>query len=463
MTGRTPRPGDPVELEITELDELGAGVARATVREAACRVHVAGALPGERVRARLAHLSGHAGGEAREAWAELDEVLSASPDRAAAVCPAHGSCGGCALGCLAYPAQLEQKRQRLARAVARHPELAGVPVEACVPSPRSAAYRNHAKWVYGKDRASGRPILGGFAPRSHEVVDLAGCRVVEPVLDEARAALLRGLVARGIEPFDERLRTGLLRYAVMRATEAGRVLVALVSARADWPEAAGLARDLAEACPAVAGVVLNVNPTSGNRILGDEERVLWGAPELEDVVGDARVRLVARSFFQANRAVAGRLYRDLVAAAPAGLGRTIDVYSGAGPIALSLAARAREVVAIEENPAATAAAARSFAELGGAAARIRMVTGDAAEGLAQVGDADLVVLDPPRKGCAPAVLLSVARLRPRLLAYVSCDPQTLARDLVALHALGGRLTRLTPYDMLPHTPHVEVLALVEFG
>jgi 23S rRNA (uracil1939-C5)-methyltransferase len=134
----------------------------------------------------------------------------------------------------------------------------------------------------------------------------------------------------------------------------------------------------------------------------------------------------------------------------------VDLYAGAGGIALSLAPLSREVVAIEENPAA-AASARAFL---GDNSRVRFVTGDVAEHLAGLGQADLVVLNPPRKGCAPSVLKAVAQLHPRLIAYLSCNPETLARDLAALARLGLRTTGVTPYDMLAHTPHVEALALM---
>jgi 23S rRNA (uracil1939-C5)-methyltransferase len=463
LAARQLRPGDTVEVAVAELDELGAGLARAGSPTSPLRVHIAGALPGERVRAQLAHVSEHAGAAERDAWADLREVLLASRERVEAACPAHGKCGGCNLMGLAYPAQLEYKRQRVAQQIARHLDLPRVEVGACVESPLTLGYRNQAKLVYGRDAGTGLPVLGAFAPRSHRVVDLAGCRVVEPVLEEVRARVLALLLDKRVEPFDEHRRTGALRYVVMRATAAGRVLVALVSARADWPEASPIARELAASCPAVAGVVLNVNPTTGNRIFGDDERALWGEAAIEDTVGDTRVRLVARSFFQANRAVAGRIYRDIVAAAPEGLRRAVDVYAGSGAIALSLAARAAEVLAIEENRAAATAAGQFVAEIGGDSARVRMVAGDAALCLAQVDAADFVVVDPPRKGCSPSVLAEVARLRPRFVVYVSCEPATLARDLACLAASGARILRITPYDMMPNTSHVETLALVEFS
>jgi 23S rRNA (uracil1939-C5)-methyltransferase len=249
---------------------------------------------------------------------------------------------------------------------------------------------------------------------------------------------------------------------VMRANLAGQVLVTLVAVRRDWADARTIATALATACPAVTGVVLNVNPTAGNRILGDEEHALLGEPTLVDRMGEVTVRLSSRAFAQANRAVAARIYGDILAAAPAGVRRAVDAYAGAAPIALSLAAVAAEVVAIEENGAATAAAAAHIASLPGAAGSVRMVTGDASQCLEEVPAADFVVLDPPRKGCGVRVLAAVARLRPQRVAYLSCDATTLARDLVVLVAGGARLLGVTPYDMMPHTPHVETLALLAY-
>ena len=365
---------------------------------------------------------------------------------------------------LAYPAQLTWKTERVRLQLASHATLATLTVDPCVPSPNVVGYRNQAKYVYGRERDSGLAVLGAFAPRSHEVVDLAGCQVVEPVLDEARRILLEILSESGVEPFDEVLRTGVLRYALLRATSSGQVMATLVTARPDWSSAESVATSLRQRCPAVISVILNVNPSTGNALFGDQERVLVGLSTIEDTMADVRVRLSSRSFFQANRDVSSRIYRDIVAAAPDGIVRVVDAYAGACGIALSLAARAKEVVAIEENGAATQAAVDFLAELaqqGADVARVRVVTGDAAACLAGIRDADMVVLNPPRKGCSAEVLAAITRLRPKKVAYLSCDPRTLARDLAVLVAAGARVVKVTPYDMMPHTPHVETLALVE--
>ncbi len=418
------------------------------------RLHVPGALPGERVAAIVEHRSPHR----PEAWARLDQVLQPSPERVAPVCPAYGPCGGCPLQHLAYPAQVAWKRERVVAALAVHPSLGGVPVAACVPSPRPLGYRNQAKYVYGRTEAR-RLVLGAYVPRSHAILDMAGCQVVEPPLDEVAAVAREVLAARAVAPYDERTHAGLLRYVLLRASAAGDVLVTLVTARDEWPEARALAEELRAQAPRVLGVVQNVNPTIGNVLLGPTEIVLAGQASYEDAIGPVRVELTSRSFFQVNRDVAAEAYARVRSAAEnlGAIDRAIDLYAGAGGIAFALAPTTREVLAIEENAAATRAASAFAARQG--LAHVRFATGDASELLMSASSADLVVLNPPRSGCAPAVLAAVRRMRPRLVAYLSCDPQTLARDLDSL----GRdltVTDVTPLDMLPHTPHVEALALL---
>jgi 23S rRNA (uracil1939-C5)-methyltransferase len=291
------------------------------------------------------------------------------------------------------------------------------------------------------------------------LVDLAGCRVAEPPLDDTAEAL-RQNAAAAVAPYDEASGSGLLRYAILRVNFRGQVLVTLVTAQRAWPDGAALARALKAARPEVIGVVQNVNPSRGNALYGDEQHLLDGEPALEEQVGGVRLRLSATAFFQVNRAVAERLYADArVAAGLARHERVVDCYAGAGGLALTLAPDAREVIGIEEHPAAVADACAAAALAGKEHARF--VCGDAAAQLGTVERADVVVVNPPRKGCAPAVLDEIARLGPRRVLYVSCAPDTLARDLARLGRHGYRTVLCRPYDMLPQTPHVETLAVVE--
>jgi 23S rRNA (uracil1939-C5)-methyltransferase len=444
------RDGEQVSLACDDLDDEGA----ATATHEGARVHVACALPGERVLATITHVSSHR----PEAWARLDELEQASPERRAPACPAYGSCGGCVLQHLDVAAQLAWKAARVRQALAKHAGLAGVAVAPAVASPRELGYRNRSKLV--ASGARGRLVLGAFAPRSHDVVDLAGCRLAEPPLDDVAAAVRAAADAAGVAPYDEATLTGDLRHVVLRANHAGQVHAILVTARAEASGLPALAGALRAARPEVVGVVQNVNPTRGNVIFGDETRALDGAATLEERVGSARLRLSPGAFFQANREVAALAYaaiaRDVT---PRAGDVVVDAYGGVGGIALTLAPAAGEVLGIEEHAAATADATAGAALNG--AANARFVTGDVATRLRDVLRADVVVLNPPRKGCSPAALAEVARLHPRVVAYLSCDPDTLARDLAALGERRLRVRSVTPFDMMPHTPHVEALAILD--
>ncbi len=449
--------GQTLSLACDDLDDEGAGTA---LRDGV-RVHVAAALPGERVLATVTHVSSHR----PEAWARLDSIEEPSPSRRAPACAAYGSCGGCVLQHFDVAAQLAWKAARVRRALAAHAALRDVPAGEAVPSPRALGYRNRSKLVAA---ARGRGVvLGAFAPRSHDVIDLAGCRVSEAPLEELTAALRVLLAEGGVTPYDERTFAGDLRHVVLRANDAGQVLAVFVVARPGTAGIAALARRLRDAHPNVVGVVENVNRTRGNVIYGDEEQPLEGAATIEDRVGGVRLRLSAGAFFQANRDVAALAYAAIARAVAVRPGdRIVDAYCGVGGIALTLARGAQsaegiDILGIEEHAGAIADATAG-AELNDARGA-RFVAGDVAVRLREVSRADVVVLNPPRKGCGPAVVAEVVRLQPRAIAYLSCDPDTLARDLAALAERGYRTRSVTPFDMLPHTPHVEALAVLERG
>jgi 23S rRNA (uracil1939-C5)-methyltransferase len=443
------RKGETVRLSCFALDIEGAGVGSLDDT----RVHVAGALPTEEVTAEIAHVSPHR----PHAWARLIKVDKASPARVEPVCPGYGACGGCVVQHMSYEAQLGWKWQRVAEHVGGNALLQSVAVSPCVASPRPLGYRNRAKLVY--TRHEGRGILGAFAPRTHDVIDLQGCRVSEPPLDEVQRTLLAVLEEAAVAPYDERTAEGLLRYVILRTNHLGEVLATLVTSGRAWPDAERVARTLIERRGEVVGVVQNINPTRGNVLYGAEDVPLAGRAHLHDKVGPIHVRLSPTAFFQVNRDVAALLYADVATAAGlSGTERVVDCYTGVGGVALTQSSRAAEVIGIEENPAAIEDAKASAAL--NHATRTRFVCGDVAEKLGELDAADVVVLNPPRRGCAPTVLQATAKLGPRVVVYVSCNPETLVRDLALLHDRGLRTRSIRPYDMLPQTPHVEALAVL---
>jgi 23S rRNA (uracil1939-C5)-methyltransferase len=440
---RPVRKGDRLSVDVERWDDEGFAVSPDGVA-------VAGGVPGDRLQVEIEHQSPHG----PHAWARLLHVERPSADRVAPACPNVGRCGGCLMQCGRYDVQLTSKQARVERLLGEHAET----IAPIVPSPQILGFRNKSKVIAAS--AGGGLILGAYQPATHDVVDMAGCRVVEPPLDETARALARLATAHGVEPYDERVRRGQLRYVVLRRNHEGKVLVVLVTRTRETPWARPLAQALAAERPEVTGVVENVNDATGGSLYGVIDLPLLGAPALDEQIGPVRLLLSARAFLQINRAQAAALYEAAAEEAALAGGETVvDVYAGAGGLGLRLAPAARDVTLVESDPSACEDARRSAQAAG--AGHVRVVGGDASHALAGLARADLVVLDPPRKGCDSAALGEVARLAPARVLYVSCGLPSLARDLARLRQLGYRARRVRPFDFFPHTPHVETLTVLD--
>lgn len=448
MTDRALQPGTRLELELDGCGTGGEGVGRAAGRA----VFVPRAAPGERVRARVVHAG------RRRVMAELEAVLRPAPGRVEPACAQFGRCGGCQLMHLDAAAQLDFKRRLLRdalRTVAGFDPGAGVAVAA---AERNLDYRNRGQYPVG--RVAGRVATGFFAPRSHRLVPTERCRIHHPALDAAVAAVRAWAERKRVPIYDERRRRGWLRHVVVRRSQAdGRVLVSLVAAAERGGGYGELVRLLRTRAEGVGGLVLNVNPAATNVILGQRNRCLWGRDWIEERLDGLRFRLSTGSFFQVHTAQAAVLFdrvRDFAAGAS---GPVVDGYCGVGVLAALLAADGREVIGIESAAAAVADARRS-AERNRLALRLepgqveRVLPGLVAAGLRP----GVLLLDPPRKGCAPEVLDAAAASGCERIGYVSCHPGTLARDLARLFERGYRLERLEAVDMFPQTVHLETFA-----
>lgn len=448
---RNPQPLSPAPALIVVadgIDEHGAGTATTPLG----RLHVPGLLPGERGSVVVEHQSPHRA----EAWGLLRERLGPpAADRVTPACPAAGHCGGCAWQHLAYPAQLAHKQARLRAVLA---EATPTAVGEVTPAPAQLGYRNRGKYVAGE--RDGALVLGGFAPRSHTLIETAGCRIVAPIVDEVAAWATGAARAAGLRAFRERQRTGELRYVVVRANAAGDVLVGLVTptstaAERITPMAEALARH-----PAVRGVVWVQHDRADGAILPHDATVttLAGEARLQDVVAGVAIETGIAEFLQVNSAQAAAMYARIAALAEVGPGdRAVDLYAGVGGITFALAQRGAHVHAIEVDRGAVAA-------LGAAAARAGLphVT-------AQAGDASLlatltgvaaprvVVVNPPRKGLSDAANRAVLAAGAPTLIYVSCGPEALARDLVRWRAAGYQVDAIEPFDLMPGTGHVETV------
>jgi 23S rRNA (uracil1939-C5)-methyltransferase len=454
------RPGHRLTVTSEAVDELGRGVARGGPGA----VVVGDLLPGESAEVVIDHVSR----QRATAFATVAARVGApSADRRPPACPGFGRCGGCGLQALAYPAQLEVKRARVASA------LAAAGLDATVPpvigAPTELGYRNRATYVVAG--GAGHVRLGAYEPGSHRHVETLGCRAVRPTIDELAAAAAAALSASGLEVHRERERRGQLRYVVIRAGAADRALVALVTTP-DTPRAPlAVAADRLASDPRVAGVIWVRNGATSGAILSDDHELLAGEAVVTEVVAGIEVALEIGSFTQVNLPAAEQLYRGLVGrllATDLGSGdggappRVIDLYSGTGAIAFALAAAGARALGVERNSRAVEAARRA-ADRAGLADRVRFVVGEAADLATSLAaePADAIVVNPPRKGLDEATRQALLERRPRAIGYVSCEPSTLARDLVALAAGGYRIAWLQPYDLMPGAGPIETAVVVE--
>ena len=363
-----------------------------------------------------------------------------------------------------YGEQLRRKRESVVEAFASFSSLAPAAVEDTIGSRDLFGYRNVAKLAVRR-APGGRLRAGVYEPGSHRLAEADGCAVQHPAVNRAIDAVLAEAERAGVPAFDEDEGTGELRYLVVRSSTFTRsVLVTLVTRSRKVPGLSEVARRLAGRGRWIGGVVQNVNPDPGNVILGSEWVRLAGRATLVERIGTVRLQTGPGSFLQANPWTARRIYEAAVAwAAPADGERVLDLYCGVGPLTLHLAPHAGIVFGIEEVESAVADA-RSNARRNGIA-NTRFEAGPAETVLpdlaARLGEVGVVTLNPPRKGAPHAVLDALARLAPHRIVYVSCNPVTLARDLDHLARLGYATRRACPFDMLPQTPHVEVLAVAE--
>ena len=436
-----------LETTIDRLDDHGVGLGETDGQT----VHVAGALPPERWRVRVEHRSPHTGASFAQGITRLG---AASPDRVTPACPAAGQCGGCRLQHLAYPEQLALKRRRVAGALA----AAGIDANVLetLASPALVGYRNRAKYVLAA--SPGGLVHGSYAPRTHRVVPMTGCQVPEAPLGAVADAFVTRLDAAGLKAYDESTRQGELRYLVLRRAVSGSMLAVVVT-RSDDPRTrlAEVARHVAGAHPDLAGVVHDVNPTTGGALLSGRTRTLHGEPVVWDQVGPVPLRLSALAFAQVNRAQAARLYAA-VADAARGTDRVLDLFSGAGGIALTLGHRGTPVLGIETSAAAVADA-RASARRAGLSELARFEACTAAEGFSRAQESSVVVVNPPRKGLGAPLREALAASRIARLAYVSCGPDSLARDAQRLVDAGFIMGPVATFDLMPGTPEVESLAV----
>lgn len=443
-------------LRIERLSSDGSGVAHSPDGET---VFVPGAAPGDDADVRIVKDC------KRYAFGILDHLRTPSPDRIPVDCAVAGPCGGCSLRHLDYTAELRAKQENVTDAFRRIGGL-DVPVLDICPSPEVDRYRNKVQFPVGLDK-NGNPCIGFYAGRTHRIVPCPDCKLQPGVLNDIGNALCRFFAENGIQPYNEETGRGLVRHIFLRrGAHSGQIMVCLVCTRPNLPHADALCTRLREQFADIATILLNVNSKNTNVILGTETHTLYGPGYIEDTLCGVPVQLGPLSFYQVNTLAAERLYG--IAAQYAQLtpdDLLLDLYCGMGTIGLSMVDHCRELVGVEIVPEAIESAKANAARMGDAVAAKSCFfcadAGQAATRLAAEGlHPDVVMLDPPRKGCDEATLSAVVRMAPRRVVYVSCNPATAARDAAWLEQNGYHAEKVQPVDLFPRTKHVEAVLLL---
>ncbi|HWO77356.1 MAG TPA: 23S rRNA (uracil(1939)-C(5))-methyltransferase RlmD [Bacillus sp. (in: firmicutes)] len=442
-----------LDVVFEDLTHEGAGVAKVE----GFPIFVAQALPGEKAKVKVTKVQKGYG------FGRLIEIYEASPDRVAPPCPVYHLCGGCSLQHVSYEGQLKAKEKHVRDVLARIGKLPDVPVHPVLGMKDPWKYRNKAQVPVGE--REGGLIAGFYQKRSHDIINMDRCIIQKEKNDEVIQAVRRICSEHGIQAYNEQKHTGTLRHIMARVGHAtGEVMVVLVTRTKDLPNRKQIVREITNNIDGVKSVVQNINEKRTNVILGDETRVLWGREVIYDTIGNIKFAISAKSFYQVNPEQTEVLYRKaLEYAGLTGEETVIDAYCGIGTISLFLAENAKKVYGVEIVPEAIEDAKKN-AELNGLQEKTEFAVGKAEEVIPKWYKegvrADVLCVDPPRKGCDAALLETIIKMKPKKVVYVSCEPSTLARDLRILEDGGYKTLEIQPVDMFPQTGHVECVAQI---
>lgn len=447
---------DGIELEITGMTAEGMGVGRWN----GLAVFVPLAAPGDLLSVKIVKVKKNC------AYGKLMEILSPSPDRVEPDCPVFAQCGGCCYRHISYQAELRIKQDRVRDALERIGGFTELPLRPILGADSRDGYRNKATLPLGQ-KPDGTLAMGFYAVNSHRIVDCPSCRLQPPEFNTAMAVFRDWAASYGDPVYEEETHRGKMRRLYLRKGErTGEIMACAVVNGNGLHHERELVSAWREAVPGLASVVINSQREKTNAVLGKACRTAWGADTIRDVLYGLSFRLSPLSFYQVNRAQAEKLYHLAAEyAALTGGENLLDLYCGTGTIGLSMAGRAKKLIGVEIVPEAVENARENARENG--IGNAEFLCGDAAQAaqeLARRGERpDVVILDPPRKGCSPELIRTVASMGPERIVYISCDPATLARDLKIFAELGYPPLEAAPVDMFPATAHVETVTLLSRG
>ena len=461
---------DTFQLQITDLGTGGEGIGK----QEGMTFFVKGALPGDLIEAGVTKLKKTYG------YARIVRILEPSEDRVEPICPVAGKCGGCQIMQMDYRAQLRFKERKVAQDLIRiggfSPELVAKVMQPIIGMEEPYHFRNKAQYPIQEDE-QGNPIAGFYALRSHRVVESNRCYLGVDVNEEILAIVKDYMRANKVSAYDETTGKGLLRHVLIRVGFSSKeVMVCLIINGSTLPAANDLIMRLQQV-EGMTSISVNSNTRRDNVIMGNVTKTLWGSDYITDSIGGVQFQIQPRSFYQVNPVQTEKLYgKALEYANLTGQETVWDLYCGIGTISLFLAQKAKTVYGVEIVPEAIEDAKRNAALNG--MDNAHFYVGKAEEVLPeyyeqgsihgekiaaadeQLKAPDVIVVDPPRKGCDEKCLSTMVQMAPKRIVYVSCDPATLARDLKFLCAEGYELQEVTPVDQFGHSLHIENAVLL---
>ncbi|MCD4652261.1 MAG: 23S rRNA (uracil(1939)-C(5))-methyltransferase RlmD [Candidatus Cloacimonetes bacterium] len=406
-------------------------------------IFVANALPGDIVDVTITRRKNDV------SFGTIHEIHQSSQYRIKSGCEVFGTCGACDWLNISYPQQLAFKREITQNEFNR----LNITVGTVKPSPRQQFYRNKSFMPVGI--VSGKPAIGMYARKSHEIVPHRQCLLHPNVFDQVAELFLEYMQKVNATPYNETTHTGAIRFLGLRENSEGNLLVVVVTRSGKLPFTRQLVRMLTESFPQISGVVQNINRKQGNRITGEENKLLYGKPHLLETLGDYTFALDNKVFFQVNAGQTLQMY-DYIREQIVPGSRVIDAYSGVATIGIYISGGVEEVTCIENNPDVLELALENIARNN--CTNVNYVNDDTAaclEACLREYRADTIIFDPPRKGLDSAVIKAATTEGVKRIIYISCNISTQVRDIGLLREKGFELVSVQPFDMFPNTYHIE--------
>ena len=443
-----------IELTFEDITHDGNGVGKIN----GYPIFVTNVLPGEKAKVKVIKV------KKNFAVGRRLELIEASPDRVEPPCNVFYKCGGCQLQHMSYDMQLKMKQNQVKSALAKFAHITDTPVEPTLGMEDPWRYRNKVQIPVGEKDS--KLITGFYRPRSHDIIDeMERCIVTSEVNDDLVDIVREIANELGIPAYNEETHRGVLRHIMVRSGEnTGQTMLVIITRTNKIPKQDEFIQRILEKQPNITSIMHNVNPDRTNVILGKKIKCLWGEAYIYDTIGDVKFAISALSFYQINPKQTKVLYDKALEYANLTGGETvIDAYCGIGSISLFLAQKAKKVYGVEIVPQAIQDAKKN-AKLNDMD-NTEFIVGQAEEVMPAWKEnglkPDVIVVDPPRKGCDEALLHAMVEMNPKRIVYVSCNPSTFARDLVILTEGGYKLNKVQPVDMFPQTSHVEVVCNIE--